>query len=123
MARITTRVADYSVLKDILKEMGFDLVEGHSTVKAMDGKSHDVIARVKGKDVGIAVLEDGTHQLVGEFWRTDWYGKEDKLAKKINHGYGVQKTQKELKAKGYQLKPGSLKTLPDGSTVFVMAKY
>src|SRR5690348_18265918 len=98
MARVGCKVREMGILKDILKDLGFELAEGKTTVKAMDGKTTDVVAKVKGHDFGVEEIKDKatgevTYGLAGEFYRTKWYGQEQALSDKINRNYAGRKAQ------------------------------
>jgi|GEM_PF-4923542 hypothetical protein len=126
MANIKTKCTDLDLLKEVLKEMGFDVEKTGGVVRAMDGKETSTIAKVKNHSFGVKANKekDGStnYSLAGEFWRTNWYGKEDQLASHVNREYAFKKVVKETKARGFAMKPGSLKVNKDGSKVFVMQK-
>lgn len=128
IAEVKTVVKDFEVLKDILNEMGFKVKEGNGTVVAMDRKTRNVIAKVEGQEFGIEQVTDQegdlTYNVVGEFYRSGYYGQEAKMAAEINRKYGTKKTVKELQAIGYVITENTqLKENADGSIEFVMSKY
>lgn len=126
MAKVTTKCTDLDILKDVLKDMGFTVENNSGTVRAMDGKTAKVVATVKGQEFGIQATKEKngetTYNLAGEFFRSGWYLKEKAMGENINREYAFKKTVKEAEAKGFRMKPGSLKLNKDGSKVFVMQK-
>lgn len=128
IATVQTRVKDVDVLKDIIKDLGFEMIEGEGSVSAMDGGKKKVVAKIKNREFGIEAVKDAegetTYKLVGEFYGTQWYNKEKELSDKINRQYAAKKTKKELAALGYFVAENTeLKENADGSIEFVMSKY
>lgn len=128
MATVKTACKDLQVLKDVLSDMGFETVEGKSSVKAMDGKTTEVVAKIKGQEFGIEQTKDQNGDLVynvtGEFYRTKWYGQEKAMTDKINRGYAARKTRHELEALGYVIAENQeLKENADGTIEITMTKY
>jgi hypothetical protein len=128
MATVKTACKDLQVLKEVLKDMGFETVEGKSSVKAMDGKTTEVVAKIKGQEFGIEQTKDANGDLVynvtGEFYRTKWYGQEKAMTDKINRGYAARKTKHELEALGYVVAENQeLKENADGTIEITMTKY
>jgi hypothetical protein len=128
MATVKTACKDLQVLKDVLKDMGFDTVDGKSSVKAMDGKTTEVVAKIKGQEFGIEQTKDQNGDLVynvtGEFYRTKWYGQEKAMTDKINRGYAARKTKHELEALGYVIAENQeMKENADGTIEITMTKY
>jgi hypothetical protein len=128
IAEIKTRVTDLNILKDILKELGFDLVDGKTNVKDMVGKRVEVISKAKGHEFGIQEVkgEDGvtTYNVTGEFYSTKWYCKEKEMAAKINRTFSARKIKAEMEALGYSgMENFQLKENNDGSIVFEMGHY
>lgn len=128
MATVKTACKDLQVLKDVLKDMGFETVDGKSSVKAMDGKTTEVVAKIKGQEFGIEQTKDQNGDLVynvtGEFYRTKWYGQEKAMTDKINRGYAARKTRHELEALGYVIAENQeLKENADGTIELTMTKY
>jgi len=127
MAVVNTKCTDLDILKEVLKDMGFEVINSSGSVKAMDGKTTQVVAQVKNQSFGIRKDKDkdgaSTYSLAGEFYRTDWYLKERQLAAHVNREYAFKKVIKENEAKGFRMKPGSLKIDPKTQTkVFIMQK-
>jgi hypothetical protein len=125
MARVQVALKDLAVLKEILAEMGMKTVDKQGTIQAMDGKTEAVVAQVEGTNIGVRATTDAngtSYSLVGEFYRTKWYGKEKALADKINQTYAVKKTKKEFTAMGYIVQ-GTEKVSADGTIELTMAKY
>lgn len=127
MAKVATKCTDLKILKAVLKDMGFTVEDKSGSVRAMDGATAKTVATVKGHQFGIqantnAKTGETTYNLAGEFFRTDWYTREKQMSEHINREYAFKKTVKEAEAKGFRMKPGSLKVNKDGSKVFVMQK-
>ena len=128
IAEVKTKVTDLEVLKEILAEMKFEVVEGKGTVTAMDRKTRNVVAKVKDQEFGIEKVEDtegnATYNVVGEFYKSGYYGREKEMATAINKSYGVKKTVKELSSLGYIVTENQAFTEgKDGSIEFVVSKY
>ena len=128
MATVKTACRDLEVLKDVLKDMGFETVDGKTTVKAMDGKTTECVAKIKGHEFGVEETKDQNgdkvYNVTGEFYRTKWYGQEKAMTEKINRGYAARKARRELQSLGYFVAENQeLKENADGSIEITMSKY
>lgn len=111
---IQTQIRDLEALADACKELGVELVrEGVARGYATNTRTGDAVIKLKGPyDIALNRQEDGNYALT-----TDWWGGHVEKEVGTNFArliqlYGVHKTMREAKKKGYLT---SRKTLPNGA--------
>lgn len=111
---IQTQIRDLAALADACKELGVELLQaGVARGYATNTRTGDAVIKLKGPyDIALNKQSDGNYALT-----TDWWdGHVDKEVgtnfSKLIQLYGVHKTMREARKKGYF---ASRKTLPNGA--------
>ena len=107
---VETKIKDLVILKQVLKDLGYQFTEATAEVKVqVRGYRHQkadadlVIHASKTYDVGVKVGADGSCSFVADWWGVETTrGKnEEEFMKDITRRYSYLKVLQELRKKGY----------------------
>ncbi len=111
---IQTQIKDLAALADACKELGVEVVQGgEARGYAGQTRKGEAVIRLKGPyDIALNKQPDGNYALTTDWW--DGHVEKEVGANftKLTQLYGVHKTMREARKKGYF---ASRKTLPNGA--------
>lgn len=98
--KVTTKLRDKEILKKALTRMGLEYKEGEFTITQYGTSSK---AEIKlDNAVGLAVQEDGTYSMVGDFYHSHnsklrkYYGKTNQFAADLSTAYAIEEASTRL---------------------------
>jgi len=111
---IKTQIRDLEALRDACIELDLELVyDAEARGYANRTRAGLAIIRLKGPyDIAINALSDGTYALTTDWWAGHVEKEVGASYAKLLQLYGVHKTQREARRKGYLT---TRKTMPNGA--------
>ena len=111
---IQTQIKDLASLADACKELGVELVQGgEARGFAGNTRKGEAVIRLKGPyDIALNKQSDGNYALATDWWNGHVEKEVGTNFARLIQLYGVHKTIREAKKKGYF---ASRKTLPNGA--------
>ena len=111
---IQTQIRDLDSLADACKELGVELIRGgEARGYAGQTRKGDAVVRLKGPyDIALNRQEDGNYALTTDWWNGHVEKEVGTNFARLLQLYGVHKTMREARKKGYL---ASRKTLPNGA--------
>jgi len=100
---INIKVDNIEALKQAIKELGYEFIEGRRTMHTVYGDSDEVILQLKDDDtelpVGFIENDDGTYTM-----KADWYGlgiNNEEFEQDLNVAYSKHKVINTVTQNGY----------------------
>ena len=111
---IQTQICDLDSLADACKELGVELIRGgEARGYAGQTRKGDAVVRLKGPyDIALNRQKDGNYALATDWWNGHVEKEVGTNFARLLQLYGVHKTMREARKKGYL---ASRKTLPNGA--------
>lgn len=111
---IQTQIKDLAALADACKELGVELVQGgEARGFAGNTRSGEAVIRLMGPyDIALNKQSDGNYALATDWWNGHVEKEVGTNFARLIQLYGVHKTMREARKKGYL---ASRKTLPNGA--------
>ena len=111
---IQTQIRDLAALADACKELGVELVRGgEARGYAGQTRTGEAVVKLKGPyDIALNRQADGNYGLTTDWWADHVEKEVGKGFAKLLQLYGVHKTMREARKKGYL---ASRRTLPNGA--------
>jgi len=111
---IQTQIKDLAALADACKELGVELLQnGEARGYAGQTRKGEAVIRLKGPyDIALNQQPDGNYALATDWWDGHVEKEVGTNFARLIQLYGMHKTMREAKKKGYL---ASRKTLPNGA--------
>ena len=111
---IQTQIRDLAALADACKELGVELVlGGEARGYAGQTRKGEAVVKLKGPyDIALNRQPDGNYALTTDWWNGHVEKEVGTNFARLTQLYGVHKTMREARKKGYL---ASRKTLPNGA--------
>ena len=111
---IQTQIRDLAALADACKELGVELLQGGKARGfAGNTRSGEAVIKLKGPyDIALNKQSEGNYELATDWWNGHVEKEVGTNFARLLQLYGVHKTMREARKKGYL---ASRKTLPNGA--------
>ena len=121
--KIKTKIFKKEILIKSLENLGFLVDQGISILRGYDDLKRDVDFVIKlesSYNIGFALTEDGSYEIIADWWGVEDHDKEE-FTRKVVQNYAMELIRVEMNKKGFNVV--EQKTLEDNSIKLIVRKW
>ena len=121
--KIKTKIFNKEILIKTLENLGFLVDQTSSILRGYDDLKKDVDFVIKFEssyDIGFTLTEDGSYEIVADWWGVKGYNQEE-FIRKVVQNYSIEIIRVEMNKKGFKVV--EQKTFEDNSIKLIVRKW